>query len=279
VIKLKNEQYLIEQLESIRKNDDMIQKNESHYEIAKQMLYHIGSVNPYLRDDLIYSTFSKWIVNDVFSTEELREFLQISIDDEHLLFGLGESNTDSVFTRAFTILIIAVILMKHNEKQFIPLEELELVKEKVFLFAKSENDVRGYVEEKGWAHSVAHLADCLDKLAKCNDLNENDVSTLLEIISFRAMESQNVFDCDEDERLVTAVHSILKRNVLSSEEICKWIEQFQYVNKTGDYMTDYHIKINSKHFLRSLYFRIDGLDETCKGALTSTLLKLDTYRK
>ncbi|WP_430509295.1 DUF2785 domain-containing protein [Gottfriedia solisilvae] len=275
---MKNEQYLIEQLENIRENDYMIPKNESHYEIAKQMLNHIGSVNPYLRDDLIYSTFSKWIKNDVFTPGELREFLQVSIDDEHLLFGLGETNTDSVFTRAFSVLIIAVILLKHNEKQFISIEELELVKEHVFLFAKSENDVRGYVEEKGWAHSVAHLADCLDELAKCNDLNENDLRTILELILFRAMESQNVFDCEEDERLVTAANSILKRDVLSSEEICKWIEQFQNVNKTGDYMTDYYIKINAKHFLRSLYFRVDFQDEAFKETITSILLKLNRYR-
>ncbi|GGI13581.1 DUF2785 domain-containing protein [Gottfriedia solisilvae] len=275
---MKNEQYLIEQLENIRENDYMIPKNESHYEIAKQMLDHIGSVNPYLRDDLIYSTLSKWIKNDVFTPGELREFLQVSIDDEHLLFGLGETNTDSVFTRAFSVLIIAVILLKHNEKQFISIEELELVKEHVFLFAKSENDVRGYVEEKGWAHSVAHLADCLDELAKCNDLNENDLRTILELILFRAMESQNVFDCEEDERLVTAANSILKRDVLSSEEICKWMEQFQNVNKTGDYITDYYIKINAKHFLRSLYFRVDFQDEAFKETITSILLKLNRYR-
>ncbi|MET3194776.1 hypothetical protein ABID96_001744 [Bacillus sp. OAE603] len=275
--KMKNEHYLKKQLEIIRENDYMIPKNESYYEIAKQMLDHIGSVNPYLRDDLIYSTFSKWIKNDVFMADELREFLQVSIDDEHLLFGLGETNTDSVFTRAFSVLIIAAILLKHNEKQFIPIEELELVKENVFLFAKSENDVRGYVEEKGWAHSVAHLADCLDELAKCNDLNENDLRTILELILFRAMEAQNVFDCEEDERLVTAANSILKRNVLSSEEICKWIEQFQKVNKTGDYMTDYYIKINAKHFLRSLYFRVDFQDEAFKETVTSILLKLNRY--
>ncbi|WP_192601663.1 DUF2785 domain-containing protein [Bacillus sp. OAE603] len=274
---MKNEHYLKKQLEIIRENDYMIPKNESYYEIAKQMLDHIGSVNPYLRDDLIYSTFSKWIKNDVFMADELREFLQVSIDDEHLLFGLGETNTDSVFTRAFSVLIIAAILLKHNEKQFIPIEELELVKENVFLFAKSENDVRGYVEEKGWAHSVAHLADCLDELAKCNDLNENDLRTILELILFRAMEAQNVFDCEEDERLVTAANSILKRNVLSSEEICKWIEQFQKVNKTGDYMTDYYIKINAKHFLRSLYFRVDFQDEAFKETVTSILLKLNRY--
>ena len=274
---MKNEQYLIEELEKIRNNDYRI-SNHCHYEIAKQMLQHIGSVNPYLRDDLIYSTFSKWIKNNVFTTDELREFLQICIDDQHLLFGLGESNTDAVFTRAFSVLIIAVILLKHNEKQFIPIEELELVKENVFLFAKSEKDVRGYVEEKGWAHSVAHLADCLDEIAKCYDINENDLKALLELISFRAMESQNVFDCEEDERLVTAVHSILKRNVLTSEAICKWIEQFQDVNKTGDYMTDYSIKINAKHFLRSLYFRVDSQNEAVMATLTSTLLKLNRYR-
>lgn len=274
---MKNEQYLIEQLENIRENNYIVPENESAYQIAKTMLHHIGSINPHLRDDLIYSTFSRWIVNDLFTTEELREFLCISIDDEHLLYRLGEMDTDSVFTRTFSVLITAVILMKHNEKPFIPIEEFELVKEKVFQFAKSENDIRGYVEEKGWAHSVAHLADCLDELAKCNDSKEDDIRTILELISFRVMESKNVFDCEEDERLVIAVAAILKRNLLSNEEINTWIEAFKDYKQTGDYIKDYHIKINAKHFLRSLYFRIDH-DEKMKTTMTNTLIELDTYR-
>ncbi|WKL05120.1 DUF2785 domain-containing protein [Paenibacillus amylolyticus] len=35
------------------------------------------------------------------------------------------------------------------------------------LQCKKERDYRGYDEEKGWAHAIAHAADVLDDLAQC----------------------------------------------------------------------------------------------------------------
>lgn len=207
------EKLLKVKLEKVKENNYVLKDEENAFDIAIEMLKGIGSIDPVLRDDLIFSIFSKWIKDDVFTYVQLQKILLISIDDEHLFYKLGEINHDSVFTRTFSLLVIAVILYKSNEKEFINLSDFEKVKQRLFQYAVKEKDIRGYVEEKGWGHSIVHLADCLDELAKNQNLNNMDLLMILKIINLRIVESENVYVCEEDERLVTAVCAILERSI------------------------------------------------------------------
>ncbi|MBP0725447.1 DUF2785 domain-containing protein [Bacillus sp. RG28] len=271
------EKLLKEKLMKLKENNYILTEEENAYDLAIEMLKNIGSVDPVLRDDLIYSILSKWMINDVFTTEQLQHLLFICIDENHLHYKLGEINTDSIFTRSFSILITAVILYKENETSFLTSKDIENVKEKIFQYAIQENDIRGYDEEKGWAHSIAHLADCLDELAKNHQLNQTDLQMMLEIICTRIMESKNVFTCEEDERMVTAVCAIIERNLLSEEDIKNWIVRFKDYKKTDDYNKNYNIKINSKHFLRSLYFRLKPVEKEKYSMILKALDELNTY--
>lgn len=271
------EKLLKEKLKKVKENNYAIVDEENAYELAIEMLKGIGSIDPVLRDDLIYSILSKWIQEDMFTYEQLKNLLSLSIDDQHLFYKLGEINHDSVFTRSFSLLVIAVILYKNNEKEFLILSDLENVKKRLFHYAVKENDIRGYVEEKGWAHSIAHLADCLDELAKNQNSNHIDLFMILKIINLRILESENVHVCEEDERLVTAVCAILDRSILSEDEIENWIMSFKNIEKTGEYVKDFNMKINSKHFLRSLYFRLNQLESDKHSIISKALEDLNTY--
>ncbi|TCP19157.1 uncharacterized protein DUF2785 [Scopulibacillus darangshiensis] len=245
---------LKEKLRAVQETNEMLSTKEA-FELAKEMMANIGSTDPVLRDELIYSMLSKWIVNRLFSAEHLKELLMISIDDTHLFYGLGDSDSDTVFTRSFSTLITAVILYRNNEDHFLSNKLLNRVKEAVLRYAKAERDVRGYIEGKGWAHSIAHLADCLDELVMNNGLDKMDLSKMLDIIQLKIMEPDCVFDSEEDERMVTPVCAIVERGIVPEVYINEWILRFKYFKKTDDHIKDYRIQVNSKHFLRSLYFR------------------------
>lgn len=90
------------------------------FELALEMVTHIGSPDPQLRDELIYSTFSHWIEEGVLSPEQLQELLAIALDDQHLFYRIGESGTDSVFTRSFSVLLLPLILILHRNILFSP---------------------------------------------------------------------------------------------------------------------------------------------------------------
>ncbi|RBP04463.1 hypothetical protein [Rossellomorea aquimaris] len=72
--------------------------------IIKSMLEHIGSTDGELRDQLIYTSFYRLIIeNNQLEPELLKELLDACLSE--LIFkGIGEEETDTVFTRAFATL-------------------------------------------------------------------------------------------------------------------------------------------------------------------------------
>ena len=229
-------------------------------ELILRMMDNIGSLDIELREKLINSTMYHWIMKNKIPDKKLIEVLKMSIDKNHLFFGIGEKGTDSVFTRTFSILLIPLILIKHRESNFLSKEEIKVVYVKVVDYFLKEKDLRGYVEHKGWAHSVAHAEDVLDDLALCSEIEYKELLYILEIIKEKVCISNYVYINEEDERLVTAVISIINRGLISDKELCKWINSFSNYKKTGLYPEDDNLLTNVKSFLRSLYFRIIKLE-------------------
>ncbi len=236
-------------------------KNE-RWALALEMLEKIGVTDFDLREILIYYVFANWIENGVFDSVELRKILEISMDEKHMFYKIGEDGTDSAFTRTFSVLMVASTLYRNNANEFLTKEEVDLANEKVVRYMKDEKDLRGYVEGIGWAHSAAHTADALAELARCPKTGEAELKKILDAIRFKALSRNYTFVDKEDERMVTAVVNVLDRNILSSEDFGRWLkgfEEFEF-DRTDRSNKNLKITINAKGFLRSLYFRTLGTD-------------------
>lgn len=243
-------------LQQIKEDNYAISTDYKITDLIFEMLNHIGNPDPILRDELINSILSQWIINHQITENELKEVLNIVMNDEHLFYKIGESNTNSVFTRSFSVLIVALVVYSHRKQNLFNEEEIINISKKVTSYFLEETDLRGYVEGNGWAHSVAHTADTIDELAMCNEIGYKELLYFLEIIQIKVCVGNYVYINKEDERLVTAVISILNRNLISSEEVCRWIKSYSQIKGSGNYMNDYYMRINVKNFLRSFYFRI-----------------------
>lgn len=99
-------------------------------EVIKEMLINIGSVDGELRDSLIYSTFYQLIENNKLSDSLMVKILEICLSEEYLFKGIGEQDTDTVFTRSFSSLVIALIVEKDKTKEFLDKQQLEEVYKK-----------------------------------------------------------------------------------------------------------------------------------------------------
>lgn len=156
---------LIIDLQRIEENDYELRSGEQLRDYVKLMLEYIGDPQPKLRDDLIYSTFYKWVnEKQWFSDAELRELLLILLDEQHLFYHIGSKEDQAVFTRTFSVLIVALILQRHREQAFLASAEFTNVKEALIRYYEEEQDLRGFMPEEGWAHAAAHGADALDEL-------------------------------------------------------------------------------------------------------------------
>lgn len=244
-------------LTQIKKDNYDINCEKLYYSYALDMLNHIGTTDPSLRDDLIYDIFSKWINQKRFSNQQLKTFLEICIDNQHLMKCVGAENDDTVFARTFSALIIALILYSHNQKNFLPYNLIVKTKNIIIDYYTKEMDLRGYIDNKGWAHSVAHGADVIDELAQCSDLCKADLKKLLMTLQLKICQGKYVYIDGESDRISIAVRSIFMRYEIDEEDILLWLEGFKGYNYTKESSIEwYHQDINITNFLKSLYFTL-----------------------
>lgn len=269
-----DEKTLKARLIEIRENDYEPPTQPEIYPLVLSMGNHIGSTDPELRDDLIYRVLVTWINRKIFSVKELKEILNVVLNDKHLFLGLGEKDTDTVFTRSFSMLQIQALLEVHRKKAYLPHEELQVIKQKVLRYLSQENDLRGFVAGKGWAHAVAHTADVLDEMVQCEEYDAQDLDNILTAMQNTVMTTETVYICEEDERLATAVLHAWQRPEIDADNINVWLQNF--IISPADrpsYPGGYYQFMNSKNFLRSLYLRAvrQGLDSQLRQAIYNTM--------
>ncbi|MGG4131765.1 DUF2785 domain-containing protein [Paenibacillus illinoisensis] len=251
---------LKEQLQLIQSKNFTADEVEHPYELALHMLQHIGSTDPVLRDELIYVTFATWIGQGIFSEEQLRVLLHKAMDDQHLFYGIGENGTESVFTRAFSVLLLPPILNMDRQRNFLIKADIEAIHHRLTTYLKEEKDVRGYVDEKGWAHAPAHASDAVEDLAQSPYMDETALRELLDSLAVKITDSSAVYIHDEDQRIAHAVVTIVRRKLLNRSDLAAWIDALEQacIDQTGEisYVEISRIRMNVRVFLQTLYLVI-----------------------
>lgn len=270
---------LKELLRTIKNNNYEVPKSYKPFGLALEMMNCLGDTDGELRDKLAFSVLQNWIVNDILTTEEIHKILNISLDEKHLLFGLGRTD-DTLFLRTFSVLIVAEAVYKHRSKNYLSKNEISSILDKVIKFYDEDKDVRSYIQGKGWADGVSHGADALDELARCEEIGYKDLKRILDSIQKKINIGYYGYIHEEDERIVTAVSAVLDRKLIPESEMIEWIKSFEKIIKIGQYPYDLVIHVNAKNFLRSLYFRLIGNSDYDKiiNEIRVILEKLDRYR-
>jgi hypothetical protein len=246
-------------LEQLVADDFPIPPADELSELVEGMLAHIGALDFDLREILIYPAFKTWILEKrAFTPDQMRELVHTAISDEFIFYHIGEQDTNNVFRRTFSMLLLPLLLIVHRDQPYLTHDEVHLVKEKLIEYLKREKDRRGYVKDTGWAHSMAHAADAVDDVALCTELSAPDLKRLLESLRDVVSVQENCYTHMEEDRISTPVIAIMKRNLLSDEEIKDWIHSFSdtvlHVDSTPE---KYTIRTNAKNFLQTLYFRLE----------------------
>ncbi len=240
--------------------------------LAVQMMDCLGSTDPELRDGLIYQTLARWS-EWYLDTSQLDALLDVALAADHLTLDVGEREGDAVFMRAFSSLAVAIFVGQHRARPYLGAERVHEVNRTMLAYLSRERDARGWVPGKGWADAVSHAADALDELAQCPELGEADLLETLRVIRETVVRAEAVFPGEEDERLVTAVVSAVRRGVLTRESIAAWILDFAALEAVATYHEWFWRRANVKRFLRSLFFRsqYEGMAEWFEPALGETL--------
>lgn len=243
-------------------NPSRLQNNDFD-SLIENLLNNIGSTDPELRDKLIYTTFVKLIMDNYLSTTQMEHIIEVCLEPSHLFFNLGEKDTDSVFTRSFSVLVLALIIEKDRQSPFLKRDILTQAFDASIEYLNLEEDIRGFVKGKGWAHSMAHGADLLAEVIKHPSFSTHQFYKCLETIKgclFKDSSDGSPYMDDEGERLIFPIEAMLERG-LEEDRLISWASEL-YIDLTkiqseeGFSLNYFRKRTNIISFLRGLYFRL-----------------------
>jgi Protein of unknown function (DUF2785) len=257
---------------------------ENNYEIPTEidsfafacaLLANLASTDEELRDELSYMFLASGIIDrHKLTVQQVGEFLHLVLDKEHLFYHIGETGTDSVFMRSFSSLIVAGIIYTDSRNPALPQRDIHIAKDTLLHYAHEEQDWRGYVEGKGWAHAMAHLADALDECAQHQSMSAGDRQEILKNLSGLVKLPEPLYH-EEDMRLAAIAYHIIACKQVSDEFLTAWIANC-YVERDSD-VSVWMSASNVKNFLRSLYFLLfwDSMALSITDQISDILKKQD----
>lgn len=123
-----------------------------------------------MRDETIYLLFCCGVTEHCFTLEQVNYLSSQIIEKQLLLKNIDSSDNDSVLMRSFTAFVLALILETDNDEYspyfiFQSEEQRNAIFESAISFMEQERDFRGYDEQLGWIHAIAHGSDLLSAVA------------------------------------------------------------------------------------------------------------------
>ena len=265
-------------LKAVAENDYAPPQDVSPVAFAREILPSLGSVNGELREQYVYGTLHRWIVRRTLDDDAMTDLAHVLVDPNHLFLGIETPGEDSVFMRAFSVLLLTPIVHTHRQDPFLPRSDVDLILAKTIEYLDREQDLRGYVSsERWWAHGAAHAADVLGQLGPCKEVSVDALAAMLDAIARKALTDSAVFVFEEDTRMASAAIKILKRSEFAREWIVSWLLRFvPEARWTGELPRVHHRFVNARNVLRCLYFqsREAGLPEFVTGGIESALTSL-----
>ena len=260
-----------EEIQSIVDSNFAIPSGRDLALLTGDLLPLLGSTDSHLRESTL-EILGHWGEAGRYTDAELRTIGRRMADN--LTVGLGESGADSVFLRSFSALILEMVVQEDDVRSlgvsghrapFLTHDQVLGWFVTALAGFAGEEDFRGFVDGRGWAHALAHKADLLGTLARGRHLDATRLETILTAIAEKLTQpTEVVMAFEEDHRLVRAVVHVLLRNEVQAEFLHSWVDQLAHMpgGKTWGTVLGLHecdqagnrARVNVRNFLRSLYF-------------------------
>lgn len=216
----------------------------------------LGATDPAVRDSLAYPTLATWVERGVY--DDLLPALGDGMA-AGLRVGLGEPDSDSVFRRSFSALVLAECIARDTSRPLVLGGKVLQWGDALATWLLRERDLRGFVPGKGWAHAVAHGADALGVLARSPHLGVAELTVVLDVIADRLVLPVEIpFMHGEDDRLAAATVAVLRRESVPMAVLEPWINRIAAAATAPVSAADdpYLSTGNAHGFLRALYLAL-----------------------
>ncbi|EBF5130774.1 DUF2785 domain-containing protein [Listeria monocytogenes] len=244
---------------TLKQNNYILPKDpDASNEIIDTMLSYLSSVDSELRDNIAYNIFFEWLVGqDNLTTNQKRRIYNYAVNKNNLLFKINIIDSDAVFQRSFLALIIALLLENNKVHNFLTNNEIRKTMNLLIELLEKEKNTHSFIEEKGWAHCIAHTADALDELIYQRTISEIDVKKIMTAITFFYKTNPNILTGEEDERLSNILITALFEQKINIEEVKNWLNSLS--EAIPNHLPEIPL-INIKQFTQTLLIKLTVLN-------------------
>jgi hypothetical protein len=230
-------------------------------DLTEDLLPYVGSLDPELRDGMVYPVVGTMIARGALPVTDLKRIARTLIGPGYLAHGLGREEDSSVYRRSFALLLLTEIIKHQAENGILDGETEGQLVEAVTAYVEGERDRRGYDDQCGWAHTIAHSGDAIAALAGLETTDERISERLLEAIALHFSDEKRVMINEESERIVTGIQRLREKGHLDQEQLKSWLDGLASVTDELPYPQKQYREENLKRLLSSLYFRLDAEDD------------------
>lgn len=248
-------------------NDYTLPEGHNPIDLTTELLDYLRSSDPELRDTFAYSILARWIIRDtLYDRDQLMEMIGVLLPN--LQVGLHERDTDTVFLRSYSALMLSQIMYRDTQSPILTVDDLHELIEQALQYLAEEQDLRGYVDGKGWANALSHTADWLRFMARNPTIDAAALLRMLDGIADKLLGCNDVvFSHEEPERLAWTVVEIVKRGQLSVYSLGDWLRRFVdwktvHIDRMDYTPSNHVVYVNTRNFLFALYCRVDLAAQT-----------------
>jgi len=233
-----------------------VPQERSLVEMTEDLTRMLGDPDPEVRDGIAFPTMATWIDEGVYDD------LLVGLGDgmcHGLDIGLGDPESDTVFRRSFSALILTECIDRTTRAALGGPNVVLRWGDRIMSWYSRERDLRGFVPGKGWAHAVAHGADALGALARSPVLGRLELTVILDVIADRLLTpTDTFFVCGEGDRLAYATMHLLRRDILGIDVLEPWVARLAAgaVGRGSIQRNPYLVAGNVQSYLRSLHLQL-----------------------
>jgi hypothetical protein len=255
-----NDHFVEQDLLTLKDNDFVISSQAERNQTAIKLLTCLGHPNPKIRDGVVYEASSQWLRKGLLTTQTIKAMFAALT--EQLSSQVKDKNNRDAdnFRQPFAALVLSEVVRVDRISPYLTIEQRQTVVDVTTHYMQHINDYRGFDDQYGWRHAVAHTADVFLQLALNKNITKSQLTQLLNAIKMQITPSQGHFYVyGEPKRLAMPFVYLTLRTELSEQTLISFLDQVADPTPFKDWTKVYSSNAglaklhNTRAFIYSLY--------------------------
>lgn len=207
-------------LQALKNENFEMPDDAGRQSLARTLLACLADPDPVLRDGIAFEAYSTWLRGGKLSVATRTDLLS------GLLSMLEPDPADKAgFRQPFAALVLSEVARTDRLSAWMSPEQRIRLVDEAARYLQAVRDYRGFIENEGWRHGVAHGSDLVLQLVLNPQLDRGAVDRLLAAVAAQvAPPGEHAYVDGESERLARPVLYAASRKLHSTEEWQKWLQ-------------------------------------------------------